>query len=123
MKPLVLIAGATGYVGGELLKALLKAGYTVRCLARRPEALRAKAFPGLEVVEGDVLNSPSVRAAMTGVGSAYYLVHSMGSAQSFEEQDRTGAQNFVNAARDDDKAGASPAKSTAGQKVALEGSR
>lgn len=100
MKPLVLIAGATGYVGGELLKRLLDAGYAVRCLARRPEALRAKALPGLEVVEGDVLNSASVRAAMTGVGSAYYLVHSMGSTQSFEEQDRTGAQNFANAARE-----------------------
>jgi len=100
VKPLVLIAGATGYVGGELLKRLLDAGYAVRCLARRPEALRAKALPGLEVVEGDVLNSASVRAAMTGVGSAYYLVHSMGSTQSFEEQDRTGAQNFANTARE-----------------------
>jgi len=100
VKPLVLIAGATGYVGGELLNKLLDAGYTVRCLARRPAALNAKARSGLEVVEGDVLNAPSVRAAMAGVGSAYYLVHSMGSAQSFEEQDRTGAQNFANAARD-----------------------
>jgi len=100
MKPLVLIAGATGYVGGELLKKLLDAGYTLRCLARRPEALRAKALPGLEVVEGDVLSFGSVRAAMAGVSSAFYLVHSMGSTQSFEEQDRTGAQNFANAARD-----------------------
>jgi len=99
VKPLVLIAGATGYVGGELLKKLLDASYTVRCLARRPEALRSKALPGLEVVEGDVLNSASVRAAMAGVGSAYYLVHSMGSTQSFEEQDRTAAQNFADAAR------------------------
>jgi uncharacterized protein YbjT (DUF2867 family) len=100
VKPLVLIAGATGYVGGELLKALLGAGYTVRCLARRPEDLRARALPGLEVVEGDVLDSASVRAAMAGVGLAYYLVHSMGSTQSFEQQDRTGAQNFANAARE-----------------------
>ena len=100
MKPLVLIAGATGYVGGELLKRLLDAGYAVRCLARRPEALRAKAIPGLEVVEGDVLNPHRCSAAMAGVGSAYYLVHSMGSTQSFEEQDRTGAQNFANAARE-----------------------
>ena len=100
MKPLVLITGATGYVGGELLKKLLDAGYTVRCLARRPEALRAKAFPGLEVVEGDVLSSTSVRSAMVGVSSAYYLIHSMGSPRSFEEQDRTGAQNFAHAARD-----------------------
>src|SRR5208337_3504511 len=94
------IAGATGYVGGELLTKLLDAGYIVRCLARRPEALRAKPIPGLEVVEGDVLSSASLRAAMAGVGSAYYLVHSMGSTQSFEEQDRAGAQNFANAAQD-----------------------
>lgn len=102
MKPLVLIAGATGYVGVELLKKLHHAGCAVRCLVRRPEALRAKALPGLEVVEGDVLNAASVQAAMAGVGSAYYLVHSMGSTQSFEEQDRTGAQNFANAAREAD---------------------
>ncbi|MDE3200027.1 MAG: SDR family oxidoreductase [Acidobacteriota bacterium] len=100
MNDLVLIAGATGYVGGELLVKLLDAGYRVRCLARRPEVLRAKALPGLEVVEGDVLNPESVRAAMAGVSSTYYLVHSMGSTQSFEEQDRKGAQNFANAARD-----------------------
>jgi uncharacterized protein YbjT (DUF2867 family) len=100
VKPLILIAGATGYVGGELLKDLLAGGYTVRCLARRPEALKAKALPRLEVAEGDVLNFPSVQAAMTGVSLAFYLVHSMGSTQSFEEQDRIGAQNFANAARD-----------------------
>jgi uncharacterized protein YbjT (DUF2867 family) len=100
VKNVILIAGATGYVGGELLKMLLAAGYSVRCLARHPEALQAKALPGLEVVEGDVLNYGSVRAAMAGVSSAYYLVHSMGSTQSFEEQDRLGAQNFANAARE-----------------------
>ncbi|MEO7651745.1 MAG: SDR family oxidoreductase [Bryobacteraceae bacterium] len=99
MKPLILIAGATGYVGGELLKALLAAGYPVRCLARRPDVLRAKGLAGLEVVAGDVLDAASVQAAMAGVDTAYYLVHSMGSTQSFEEQDRTAAQNFANAAR------------------------
>jgi uncharacterized protein YbjT (DUF2867 family) len=100
MKHLVLIAGATGYVGGELLNTLLSAGYTVRCIARHPEVLRAKALPRLEAVEGDILDSASVRAAMADVGTAYYLIHSMGSTKSFEEQDRTAAQNFANAARE-----------------------
>ncbi|MDR3742488.1 MAG: SDR family oxidoreductase [Terracidiphilus sp.] len=97
---MILIAGATGYVGGELLKKLLAEGYAVRCLARHPEALRTKGLAGLEVVAGDVLNAESVRAAMDGVTYVYYLVHSMGSTQSFEEQDRRGAQNFARAARD-----------------------
>ncbi len=100
MKLPILIAGATGYVGGELLKALLAAGYPVRCLARRPKILEARGLPGLQVVAGDVLDAVSIRAAMAGIDSAYYLVHSMGSTQSFEEQDRIAAQNFANAARE-----------------------
>lgn len=100
MKPLILVTGATGYVGGELLKALLAAGYRVRCLARRPEALKAQQAAGAEVVAGDVLDASSVRAAMEGVDSAYYLVHSMGSAGSFEERDRAAAQVFGDTARE-----------------------
>ena len=87
-------------MGGELLKSLLAADYSLRCLARRPDVLRAKKLSGLEVVAGDVLDRPSVRAAMTGVDTAYYLVHSMGSTESFEEQDRAAAQNFAEAARE-----------------------
>jgi uncharacterized protein YbjT (DUF2867 family) len=100
MKPLILVTGATGYVGGQLLKALLAAGHRVRCLARQPEVLRAHAPAGAEVVAGDVLDASSVGAAMEGVHTAYYLVHSMGSAGSFEEQDRAAAQIFGNAARE-----------------------
>lgn len=99
MKPLVFIAGATGYVGGELLRALLAAGYRVRGLARRPDSLQAKGFQGLEVVRGDVLEADSLPAAMAGVHTVYYLIHSMGSPGSFEAQDRVAAQNFAQAAR------------------------
>ena len=100
MKPLILIAGATGYVGGELLKSLLAAGCPVRCLARRPEVLRAKSSPDWRSSREMFSMAASVRAAMAGVDTAYYLVHSMGSTQSFEEQDRTAAQNFANAAQE-----------------------
>lgn len=100
MKPLILITGATGYVGGELLKALVAAGHRARCLARRPAVLEAKGLSGIEVVAGDVLDAASLRTAMEGVDTAYYLVHSMGSTESFEEQDRAAAQNFAQAARD-----------------------
>ena len=100
MKPLILVTGATGYVGGQLLKALLAAGHRVRCLARRPDALQAHGLAGAEVVAGDVLDASSVRAAMDGVHTAYYLIHSMGSVGSFEEQDRAAAQIFGDAARE-----------------------
>ena len=100
MKPLILVTGATGYVGGQLLKALLAAGHRVRCLARRPEVLQAYGLAGAEIVAGDVLDASSVRAAMDGVHTAYYLIHSMGSVGSFEEQDRAAALIFGDAARE-----------------------
>ncbi len=99
LKSLILLTGATGYVGGRLLRALESKGHAVRCLARRPEFLRGRVSRRTEVVGGDVLDGPSLQQALTGVDTAYYMVHSMGSAGSFEEQDRSGAVNFGQAAR------------------------
>ena len=96
---LVLITGATGYVGGRLLAKLVGAGYRVRCLARRPENLRQRVPTGVDVVAGDLLNAESLGPALAGVTAAYYLVHSMGSTGNFEEQDRRAAQNFAAAAK------------------------
>jgi uncharacterized protein YbjT (DUF2867 family) len=97
---LILLTGATGYVGGRLLRALEAGGYRVRCLSRHPEALRQRVAPTTEVVKGDVLDAESLAPSMAGVHSAYYLVHSMDSANSFEEEDRRAANAFGVAARD-----------------------
>jgi uncharacterized protein YbjT (DUF2867 family) len=96
---LILLTGASGYVGGRLLRSLENQGYRVRCLARRPEVLKQKASPSTEVVSGDVLDRTSLDAALRGVDVAYYLVHSMGSSGSFEEADRQAAWNFGQAAK------------------------
>jgi uncharacterized protein YbjT (DUF2867 family) len=95
---MILLTGATGYVGGRLRRALEASGRRVRCLARHPEFLRARGDAAVEVVRGDVLDAASLAAAMEGVDTAYYLVHSMGSSGSFEEVDRRGARNFAQAA-------------------------
>jgi uncharacterized protein YbjT (DUF2867 family) len=97
--PLVLLTGASGYVGGRLLASLENQGCRVRCLARRPALLKAKAGRSTEVVAGDVLDRPSLDAALRGVDVAYYLVHSMGSEGSFEHADRQAARNFGEAAK------------------------
>lgn len=97
--PLILLTGASGYVGGRLLGSLEGQGYRVRCLARHPEALDRKTGPSTEVVAGDVLDRPSLDSALRGVDAAYYLVHSMGSSGSFEEADRQAALNFGQAAK------------------------
>lgn len=99
MKRTILVTGGSGYIGGRLVGELERAGHRVRCLARRPEILRDRLGGHIDVVAGDVLDAPSLDAAMQGVDTAYYLVHSMGSTGSFEEADRQGARNFGLAAR------------------------
>ena len=96
---LILLTGATGYIGGRLLPRLEAAGYRVRCLARRPEFLRARAGSQTEIVAGDLLAPDSLPTALRGVDVAYYLVHSLGAAGDFEEQDRQAARNFAAAAQ------------------------
>src|SRR5208283_2441996 len=97
---LVLLTGASGYIGGRLLKALEYAGWPVRCLARRPDFLRPRVAHSTEVVKADCLDRSSLAASMTGARNAYYLVHSMGSPGQFEQEDRQAAQNFADAARE-----------------------
>jgi len=117
----ILLTGATGYVGGRLLTQLVSSGYSVRCLARNPVHLRHRVPPGVDIVAGDVTDRASLDAAFIGIDAAYYLVHSMGDASSFEAHEREGAGNFAAAAKaagvqrivylgglGDDRAGLSP---------------
>ena len=99
MKTRILLTGATGYIGGRLLRLLEADNNTIRCIARRPEFLSSRAGPRTEVIRGDLLDGDSMERAMEDVQVAYYLVHSMGSSQGFEETDRKAAQGFSSAAR------------------------
>ncbi len=95
-----LVTGATGYVGGRLVPALLERGHEVRALARSPRSARLPA--GVEVVKGDMVSGEGLGAAVDGIDVAYYLVHSMGrgNAGDFAAQDRAAARAFGTAARD-----------------------
>jgi uncharacterized protein YbjT (DUF2867 family) len=98
----ILVIGATGYVGGRLIPALLEAGYTVRAMGRSLEKLACRPWghhPKVELVKGDVLVVESLKKAFSGCGAAYYLVHSMiAQKQKFVEADRKAAQNMVSVA-------------------------
>ena len=96
---LILLTGASGYIGGRLLPSLEHQGYRLRCLARRPDILKPKVAPSTEVVAGDVLDRQSLDTALRGVDVAYYMVHSMQSRGSFEDTDRQAARNFSAAAK------------------------
>lgn len=98
-QPAILLTGATGAIGGRLLDALLEQGFTVRAMVRSPE--RADLPAQVEIVKGDVLSGEGLAEATEGIDVAYYLIHSMGrSPGDFEANDRLGAANFANAARD-----------------------
>lgn len=96
----VLLTGATGYIGGRLLPRLEARGVRVRCLARTPANLRSRVAEGTEVVQGDLLDAASLAEAFEGVDDAYYLVHSMATAEDFERRERESAANFAHAARE-----------------------
>ena len=96
--PLVLLTGATGYVGGRLLSRLEANSRRVRCLARNPEYLFSRVSPMTEVVSGNVLDPNSLNHVLQDVHTAYYLVHSLGEAGDFVKKDATGAYNFAQAA-------------------------
>ena len=68
----ILVTGATGTVGGHVVRNLTGRGHEVRALVRDP----AKAdFPAeVEVVEGDLTNAEDVRRALDGVDRAFLLM-------------------------------------------------
>ena len=98
---IVLVTGATGYIGGRLAPRLLAAGHRVVCLARDPQRLAGRAWSNSVAVRaGDALDPASLGPALAGVDAAYYLIHSMAEgARGFEARDLAAAQNFGAAAR------------------------
>lgn len=95
---MILLTGATGYVGSHLLAQLLARGTQVRCFARDIDKLPTQAR--VDAVQGDAMDPVAVRKAMQGIDTAYYLLHAMTHTSDFAEADRKCAQIFADAARE-----------------------
>lgn len=97
-----LVFGASGYIGGHLVPRLRDAGKRVRAVARDAAALERAGWEGVERMSADALRPETLDAALQGVDTAYYLVHSMGAGKDFGRLDLECAENFAAAA---DRAG------------------
>jgi len=89
---MILVTGATGTVGLELIKKLFDRGLPVRAFVRDRSRARAIALPGVELVEGDFARPDSFARALDGVDQLFLLIPS---STHVEQQQR----NFVDAAK------------------------
>ena len=92
----VLVTGASGFVGSNLVPALVEAGHDVVAMTR--DAGSYDAPDGVDVVEGDLLDPSTLPGVFDDIEAAYYLVHSLQTGEDFEQRDREAATNFTAAA-------------------------
>ncbi len=93
----ILLTGATGYIAGNLLPALIEKGCEVICCVRdisRFERVKQK-YPGVVVVEADFLKPDTLKNIPDNIDAAYYLIHSMSSLKGdFTKMEEQSAINF-----------------------------
>ena len=94
-----LVTGASGYVGSQLVPALLEQGWTVRVLARSPGGLAQAWRDRVDVVQGDATDPDALAEALAGCRVAYYLLHSMDGKGDYRDRDRRLARRFADSAR------------------------
>lgn len=98
-RELILVTGATGYVGGRLAPRLLDSGYRVRCMVRDPSRLYGRGWHSrVEIVQADATDPASLEAAFQDVHTAYYLMHGIQGGKPNAEHDLDMARNFIGAA-------------------------
>jgi NADH dehydrogenase len=97
----ILVTGATGFVGPKIVHALRAAEKDVRCLVRSPERARSLEAWGCELVQGDVTDTASLRRAVEGVETVVHLVAIItGKREDFERIMEQGTRDLVAAARE-----------------------
>ena len=96
----ILVTGATGFIGKKLLERLAKTGYKVTAMSRT----KYPYSENVRFVTADAFDMDSLRNALKGIETAFYLLHSMeGSKKEWEEfanREKLQAENFLKASED-----------------------
>ena len=98
-EPLYLVTGASGYVGGRLVRDLLNDGKRVRVLVRDAKKIQGQSWAAfVDIVEGNASNGDDLDRALAGVHTAYYFLHSINVATDFGDIESAMALGFSQAA-------------------------
>lgn len=95
----ILLTGASGYIGTQLLPVLVDCGYEVICCVRDikrfspPVSLKSK----IKIIKIDLLDKASLENIPKDIDGAFYLVHSMSSSSDYIKLEKESAINFRNA--------------------------
>ena len=96
---LILVTGASGYVGGRLVRDLNEDKCAVRVLVRDAQKVKDQPWAkNVEIVEGNANSPDDLRRALRGVHTAFYLLHSINAGKNFDEVESAMARNFAAAA-------------------------
>ncbi len=94
----IVVFGASGFIGSNLVPALVRQGYDVRAVSRQPERLAARGWQRVQCLSADVLDPASLGPVLAGADVVYYLVHGMTEGDGFDQRERQGAANLARAA-------------------------